>query len=103
MLLFIRKNIKKGVKVSYNKDSEILGLTLDKTFFGFDEPLFIWFTYASPLNSPYTISRNIDVLDKLETLFFSLRIFFSNKNRLLVWESVHPQPVTARNEQTYIQ
>ena len=40
---------------------------------------------------------------KRRVFFFSLRIFFSNKNRLLVWESVHPQPVTARNEQTYTQ
>ena len=32
-------------------------------------------------------------------IFFSLRIFFSNKNKLLVWESIHPLPVTVRKEQ----
>ena len=31
--------------------------------------------------------------------FFSLRIFFSNKNKLLAWESIHPLPATVRMEQ----
>ncbi len=68
MLLLIRKNIRKGVKICFDKDPEILGINLSKTFFGLDEDIQTWFTYAPPLNSPYTKNRNVDVLDLIETL-----------------------------------
>ena len=68
MLLFIRKNIRGGVRVAYDGDPEILGITLDRTFFGLDEDIHMWFTYAPPLNSPYTKGRDMDVLDRVETI-----------------------------------
>ena len=35
----------------------------------------------------------------MNVYIFYLKIFFSNKNKLVVWESIHPLPVTVRKEQ----
>ena len=67
MLLLIRKSIRKGVKISYTGDPDILGITLRKEFFNLHEDIFIWFAYASPANSPYNIGKD-NVMTKLETL-----------------------------------
>ena len=66
MLLLIKKNIRQGVKVSSTDDPDILGITLKKDFFNLPEDTYVWFTYASPISSPYT-KRREDVLTKLET------------------------------------
>ena len=58
MLLFIRKSIRKGVKVTYTEDPDILGITLKKDFFNMPEDVLIWFVYASPVNSPYYHAKN---------------------------------------------
>ena len=65
MLLLIRKEIREGVKILPNGNPEILGVKLEGTFFGRPEDTFVWFTYAPPLNSPYTRAVD-DIFDTLE-------------------------------------
>ncbi len=68
MLLFIRRSIRKGVKINRDVDDDCLEVILDKCcFFGFPKNVKILFTYASPLNSPYTKARSETVLEKIET------------------------------------
>ena len=66
MLLFIRKSIRKGVKVTYTEDPDILGITLKKDFFNMPEDVLIWFVYASPANSPYYAKSKENTVFKLE-------------------------------------
>ena len=58
MLLFIRRTLKKGVKINRDIDDDSVELILDGGFFGFDKNMRILFTYASPLTSSYTKSRS---------------------------------------------
>ena len=66
MLLFVRKSIRKGIKVKESHDRDILGIELCKSFFGLDSDLNIWFPYASPSTSPYTKARQVPLFDSLE-------------------------------------
>ena len=74
MLLFIRKDIKEGVKVIYQENSnpEIIGLKLKSDFFDLTDDTFLWFVYAPPISSPYTKSIN-DIFDTLEQKLDSQR------------------------------
>ena len=65
MLLLIRKTIRRGIKITYAKDPDILGITLNKDFFVLDETLTIWFVYAPPTNTSYAKARE-KVLSSLE-------------------------------------
>ena len=67
MILLIKKTIREGVKVTSTDDPDILGITLKKDFFKLPEDTLVWFTYASPMTSPYTKGRD-NVLTKLEAL-----------------------------------
>ena len=67
MLLFIRKTIRKGIKVNCKVDVDSLEVILDRGFFGFIKDIRILFTYASPTTSPYTRARDNTVLEKIET------------------------------------
>ena len=67
LLLFIRRCIKKGVKVNKKVDDDCLEDILDNNFFGLSKNIRILFTYASPITSSYTQSRDKTVLDKIET------------------------------------
>ena len=65
--MFNRSTIRKGIKVNNKIDLDALELILDKKFFGFTKDIRILFTYASPITSPYTRSRENAVLEKIET------------------------------------
>ena len=67
MLLLIRKTIRKGIKITYTDNPDILGIKMLKDFFGFKEDLHVWFVYAPPLNSPYLTDRQgvLDCFDRL--------------------------------------
>ena len=67
MLLFIRRSLRKGVKVNNDIDDDCIEVTLNEGFFGLEKSVRILFTYASPLTSSYTRSRSRTVLDHLET------------------------------------
>ena len=67
MLLFIRRTIRKGVKINKKVDDDSLEVILDNKYFGLSGNIRILFTYASPLTSSYTKSRTKTVLEKIET------------------------------------
>ena len=67
MLLFIRKTIRKDVKVNCNVDVDSLEATLSKDSFGFTRDIKNLFTYASPTTSPYTRAKDTTVFEKIET------------------------------------
>ena len=67
MLLFIRKTIRKGIKVNSKVDVDSLEVILNSVYFGFTKDIRILFTYASPTNSLYTRARDNTVLEKIET------------------------------------
>ena len=67
LLLFIRRSIKKGVKVNKKVDDDCLEVILDNNFFGLSRNIRILFTYASPITSSYTQSRDKTVLEIVET------------------------------------
>ena len=66
-LVFIRKSIEKGIKIGNAKDVDVLEIILQKKYFNLRQDVKVLFTYASPLNSCYTKSRTMNILDKIET------------------------------------
>ena len=77
MLLFIRKTIRKRIKIITTGDPDILGARMDNEFFGMDEDVIRWFAYAPPVTSPYTKSRE-NVISSLEELLTN------HKNNLIL-------------------
>ena len=69
MLVFIKRSIEKGVKIRKSLDEDSLKVTLKKDFFGLSKEQKFLFTYASPINSPYTKSRTENILDKIESKY----------------------------------
>ena len=67
MLLLVRKSIRGMITVSRDFDQDTFEVTLSKHCFSLTEDKRILFTYASPINSPYTKSRDMNILEKLET------------------------------------
>ena len=74
-----RHSIRKGVKITDTEDKDILEVTIQKDFFGLNHDVIILFTYASPINSPYTKSRGGNVLEKLEK-----KIICNNDNNYII-------------------
>ena len=70
MLLLVRKSVRKGVKVTHDKDPDIIGITLSREFFGMEQDLVVWFAYAPPASSPYSRGRE-KVLSCLESLLIT--------------------------------
>ena len=54
-----------GVKIGKQSDRDTFEVKLLRKKFGLKQDLRIFFTYASPINSGYTQSREINILDKL--------------------------------------
>ena len=69
ILIFIKTCIRNGIKIGHNFDNDALQATFLKHFFGLKKDIKCLFTYASPINSPYTKSRNANILDMIETKF----------------------------------
>ena len=80
MLLFIRKTIKKGVKVVKQWDNDTFEINLLKSYFGLRQDIKLIFTYASPINSGYTKAREVNILDKIETVNGDGRIIMGDLN-----------------------
>ena len=66
MLLLLKKTVRRGVKITCTSDPDILGVSLNGKFFGRQEDVNLWFTYAPPSTSPYAKDRK--VLNTLEIL-----------------------------------
>ena len=69
MLLLIRTKLRKGVRITNTEDPDILGITLDREYFGLQDNLHVWFTYAPPLNSTYNLNKEntLSILEKYLT------------------------------------
>ena len=69
ILLFIKTSIRNGIKIKHNFDKDAIEATFLKNFFGLKNDVKYLFTYASPINSPYTKSRTANIFDKIETQY----------------------------------
>ena len=66
IIIYVKDEIHKGVKLINNELDCIVWLKLDKYFFGLNEDIYLGVTYTVPQNSPiYTLYDN-DLLDRLE-------------------------------------
>ena len=71
ILIFIKNSIKNGIEIRLNFDEDALEVKLRKNFFGLRRDINFLFTYASPLNSPYTKAKPQHILEKIETRYIS--------------------------------
>ena len=67
MLIYVRKSIRKGLKIKTDFDQDVVEVIMNKNCFCLQDDKHILLTYASPFNSSYTKSRPINVLEKMET------------------------------------
>ena len=70
ILIFTKSCIKHGIKYGLQFDRDAIEVTLSKSFFGLRKDNKILFTYASPINSPYTKAKSENILEKIETRYF---------------------------------
>ena len=73
MLLLIKKQYRKGIKINKSIDVDALEVTLLHNFFDLSESIKIIFTYASPFTSCYTTGRPENILEKLDTKLTNAR------------------------------
>ena len=66
MLVYIKSNIRTGMKVNRSLDEDALEITLSKQYFGLSKDIKIFFTYASPINSPHTKNKLENVFEIIE-------------------------------------
>ena len=66
MIVYIKASIKNGTQIGHNFDVDTLEVKLLKNFFGLKSDVNILFTYASPITSCYTKSRDENILEKIE-------------------------------------
>ena len=66
--VFIKHSLSKGVQVMDNSNCEYIWLKLSKSFFGFNNDVYLCFAYIPPANSSYTIRTglNKDIFDNME-------------------------------------
>ena len=58
LLILIKKQLKEGVKIIESCNADRIWVKLLKSFFNLKRDIYFCFSYAPPLNSPYT--RNLD-------------------------------------------
>ncbi|VDI06554.1 Hypothetical predicted protein [Mytilus galloprovincialis] len=64
--VYILNTIRPGVKFLEHATNDFIWLKLDRTFFGFQESLFICFVYNPPENSSYYRKFNYNILEMIE-------------------------------------
>ena len=79
MLIYVRNSIKKGIKIGKKGDKDAFEIILKKSFFALQKDVRLIYTYASPINSCYTKSRSVNILDKIEVDYLD-----DDKNYLLM-------------------
>ena len=67
MLLYVKKTIRKGIKIIQTFDQDLIEVVMKKSFFNLKDDRHLLFTYASPINSCYTKFRSGNILEKIET------------------------------------
>ena len=66
IIIYVKDEIHKGVKLINNETDCIVWLKLDRYFFGLNEDIYLGVTYIVPENSPIHAVYNIDLFDRLE-------------------------------------
>ena len=66
MLLIVRENLFRGLKIFCNYHHDKLWVKFEKEFFGLPQNIFLCFLYASPASSPYTTTLDYDIFQELE-------------------------------------
>ena len=66
IIIYVKDEIQKGVKLINNEKDCIVWLKLDQYFFGLNEDIYLGVTYIVPENSPIHAVYNIDLFDRLE-------------------------------------
>ncbi|CAG2241908.1 unnamed protein product [Mytilus edulis] len=64
--VYILNTIRPGVKFLEHATNDFIWLKLDRTFFGFQEDLYICFVYNPPENSSYYRKLNYNILEMIE-------------------------------------
>ena len=65
ILLFVKKNLRNGVKILENDKKDKLWIKLKKDFFGLEKDIFICFAYIPPASSEYVKNLTYDLIDDL--------------------------------------
>ena len=66
IIIYVRDEIHKGVKLINNELDCIVWLKLDRYYFGLNEDIYLGVTYIVPENSPIHSVYDIDLFDRLE-------------------------------------
>ena len=64
--IYIHNTIRPGVKFLEHATNDFIWIILDKSFFGFEENLYICFVYDPPENSSYYKKLNYDIFEIIE-------------------------------------
>ena len=64
--IFVRNEIKAGIKFLEHSNNEYIWLKLNSSFFNLPKDIFLCFIYDPPENSSYTHSLNEDILELIE-------------------------------------
>ena len=75
VIIYIKDELFKGVKLVKNAQDCIVWLTLDKIYFGFEKDIYLGIAYIVPENSPIHALYDVDLFQTLEE-----DIFFFSEN-----------------------
>ena len=75
VIIYIKEELFKGVKLVKNAQDCIVWLKLDKIYFGLEKDIYLGLTYIVPENSPIHALYDVDLFQTLEEDVF----FFSEK------------------------
>ena len=66
LMILYNTEVSRGISFLKNTNSEFQWLKLSKTFFTFENDLYICFAYIAPEHSSYVVRHNLEVLTQLE-------------------------------------
>ena len=79
--IFIRENIRPGIKLLENKCKEYQWLKLDKSFFNLSKETFLCLAYVIPANSSFSIQGGDEVLENIQS---DARLFLSKNSSVIM-------------------
>ena len=71
IIVYIKDNIRQGVKLVKNEIDCVIWIKLDKNYYSTEEEMYICITYVAPENSPIHNLYNLDIFKSVEGFFFS--------------------------------
>lgn len=80
--VLVKHNIVKGVHVisTPSKSNDLIWVRLSKSYFNWEDDIYLAVVYSSPENSSYTLRKNPEIFDILETDIAS----FSQKGKVII-------------------